>query len=367
LAHLQVSGVACQGDYALVAAGETGVMVFDVTNPMRARFLRRVRTAGSAQGIVLAGGLALVTEGESGVQTIDINDPNNPRVLGSADTPGRAIKAAISGSYAYVADGEAGVSVVEITDPSNPRFIEEVDTAENAEDVAVSGSYAYVLDAHDPVTAGGLSVFSIEDPAHPALVSTVGTQPAWDITIRGSYAYIASQVGMQIIDISDPATPRIVGGHESNWTISVAVTDSMTWFGTEYTAELRGVPLQCDGRRVATGVAIPERAGTADTQAGPSTAAVPARLRLVSAFPNPSLRHATVRLSLPYGSHVVAEIFNASGDRVRRLYDGALDGGEHDLPWNGLDDAGRPVPGGVYLARLSCGGIKESARIVLVR
>jgi hypothetical protein len=56
-------------------------------------------------------------------------------------------------------------------------------------------------------------------------------------------------------------------------------------------------------------------------------------------------------------------LYDVRGRRVRRLYEGPGMAFAR-TPWDGLDDAGRPTPSGIYFARLVSGGESASARLV---
>ena len=75
--------------------------------------------------------------------------------------------------------------------------------------------------------------------------------------------------------------------------------------------------------------------------------------------PNPVLEW-----SAPPGAPVTLALYDVRGRRVRLLYDGP-GAVQARTPWNGLDDAGRPTPSGIYFARLAGGA--ESVRTHLVR
>lgn len=60
------------------------------------------------------------------------------------------------------------------------------------------------------------------------------------------------------------------------------------------------------------------------------------------------------------------EIFDARGRRVRTLWRGAAWGGS-PVVWDGRDDGARPVPAGVYWARLAGALISRSQKIVALR
>lgn len=70
-------------------------------------------------------------------------------------------------------------------------------------------------------------------------------------------------------------------------------------------------------------------------------------------------------LDLATDAKVVIEVFDVSGARVRSLFGAPrhLGGGRHALVWDGRDDRGAPVTGGVYLARARAltGGHVETA------
>ncbi len=73
------------------------------------------------------------------------------------------------------------------------------------------------------------------------------------------------------------------------------------------------------------------------------------------------------RYTLPTAASVILAFYDSSGRRVRRLDLGHRPGGSHLATWNCRDDAGRPVPSGVYLGHLQAGKLRQKARVVLVR
>lgn len=78
-----------------------------------------------------------------------------------------------------------------------------------AKDVAVQGKYAYVA-----ADAGGLQVIDISDPANPRRVGGCDSGSAESVAVSGNYAYLADYwQGLLVIDITDPANPQRVGSH----------------------------------------------------------------------------------------------------------------------------------------------------------
>jgi len=88
----------------------------------------------------------------------------------------------------------------------------------------------------------------------------------------------------------------------------------------------------------------------------------------LAGYPNPFNPRTTLRFAMANAGPVTLEIHDLAGRLVRRLVSGPLAAGEHAVVWNGLDDAGRAVGSGQYLARLRAG--EQSAvtrKLTLVR
>ena len=60
------------------------------------------------------------------------------------------------------------------------------------------------------------------------------------------------------------------------------------------------------------------------------------------------------------------EVFNLLGQRLATLVDAERPAGVHTAQWDATDASGRAVGAGVYIYRLSSGGMTESRRMVLV-
>lgn len=83
-------------------------------------------------------------------------------------------------------------------------------------------------------------------------------------------------------------------------------------------------------------------------------------------YPNPFNSSTTLPLLLPYPAQVELEIYDILGQRVRRLVSGELPAGVHRHTWDGRNDGGHAVAGGVYLARVIATG-PDGSRFQRVR
>ncbi len=94
--------------------------------------------------------------------------------------------------------------------------------------------------------------------------------------------------------------------------------------------------------------------------------ALPTSFSLGQNYPNPFNPSTIVPYQIPVSTHVRLEVFNLLGQRLATLVDAERSAGAHMAQWDGTDVAGRAVGAGVYIYRLSGGGMTESRRMVLV-
>ncbi|MBK6898457.1 MAG: hypothetical protein IPH09_04065 [bacterium] len=64
---------------------------------------------------------------------------------------------------------------------------------------------------------------------------------------------------------------------------------------------------------------------------------------------------------------MTATVHDVEGRLVRTLWRGPLAPGERTLVWDGADDRGAPVAGGVYLASVRTADSAATVKLVLVK
>jgi len=119
----------------------------------------------------------------------------------------------------------------------------------------------------------------------------------------------------------------------------------------------------------------PIKGAHAEIIVGQQSGGVPAAMGAGSLanYPNPFNPATLLILLLPEGSRpgdaarVSVEVYRASGARVRSLFDGRMQAGRHEIPWDGKDDEGHAVAAGVYLAVAKTGRDVLTRKIVMVR
>jgi sugar lactone lactonase YvrE len=95
---------------------------------------------------------------------------------------------------------------------------------------------------------------------------------------------------------------------------------------------------------------------------------LPSTVALLPPHPNPMRSAANIEFELPTRQKARVEVVDVAGRVVRRLVGGQdFSAGSHLLQWDGLDDAARPAPTGIYTVRLIAGPQTTTRRIALVR
>ena len=253
--------------YALVASsGGSGVQIINITNPAAPTAVASISDGDSDGGTGTfdeldgAIGITTVTIGSStyalvasqtddGVQIINITDPTAPTAVASItdDSTFDELDGAIgittvtigSSTYALVASFfDDGVQIINITNPATPTAVSSItdgstfDELDGVNDITTVkiGQSTYAL-----ATSGlddGIQIIDITTPATPTAASSITDGSTFDeldgvndiTTVKigsSTYALIASinDSGVQIINITNPATP----------TATSSITDGSTF------------------------------------------------------------------------------------------------------------------------------------------
>jgi hypothetical protein len=291
-----------------------------------------------------------VATGTFGLAVVDLSAPSSPSLVGLLETSdGWNAHLAVSRDYAYLANGELGVVVVDITSPGDPRIVSIMPLLDGTSTIAVREPYVYSMNNHS-----FFWVIDVSDHSSPELVGGVQTRAdGRTIDLDGDFAYLCGdEWGVHVVDVSDPTAPRIVGAVPSPmYAVGADIVD-----GYLYVADQPGglivAPTHCQP------TIFPPR--------GIESAQAIERSRVVW-WPNPARTASTVRFDLPQTAHVTIEIVDLGGRKIRRLLNEPVEAGSHQRFWDGHDDRGSPVPQGVYFARLSWNGRRQSERVTILR
>ncbi len=164
------------------------------------------------QDVELQGDQAFVF-GVGGLAIMDVATPEAPALAGRYEPPGdpyvRFYRGAVAGGHAYGGAREDGLMTIDVAPSLNPVRTAVLDPpGVSYEGCTVSGGLLFAC-RH----AAGLQILDLTDPATPEPVGEFpGLVNAWDVEVRGDRAYVADGLGgLAILDVSDPAAPILLG------------------------------------------------------------------------------------------------------------------------------------------------------------
>lgn len=195
------------GEVALVASGDAGLFVVDLSDPDRPRPIAQDTQCGTAMWLAHHAGHVYVADNTAGLHVYDITDPTRPVHRAELPLPGSGHDLLVRPPHLLVAAGHAGLLVLDLTDPVAPIIVGSVDTPGIARGVAAGAEVAVVAD-----DAQGLAVIDIGQPHQPRLVGQAETEGVgYAVALVGDLAYLAAwTAGLEVIDITRRESPKAV-------------------------------------------------------------------------------------------------------------------------------------------------------------
>ena len=91
------------------------------------------------------------------------------------------------------------------------------------------------------------------------------------------------------------------------------------------------------------------------------------RVFLGANYPNPFEDFTQLKYSIPHKMAVNISIYNNLGQLIKTLVDNTMMSGNYAVEWNGTDNSGKRVSGGVYFVRLTADRVVRGEKSILIR
>jgi hypothetical protein len=377
--------VAAEGDLACIADRHAGLQIADVSDRWAPKIIGSVDVPHRATFVAMAGRFAYVIDFTAGLLIVDISSPSSPLIAATFPTPGLAKAVTVVGELAYIADWY-DLCVVDISNPSAPKMIGALMSLDHVYDIEVAGDYAYLA-----VMGGGLQVVDISDPTDPRLLATLDIPGfTYGVALNGSYAYVADwSAGLHVVDVSTPTAPIHVTSLKTTYRARDAeVVDDLAYVIYTHGVQIVDISIPANPRIVGQmpvevyGAAVAGDymymahgidgfvvgcAQCVPTAGLPPTDPGMMRLTLQPPRPNPVTGETILEFSAQAAGDVRLLLCDPGGRCVRRILAGAISAGPHRVRWDGLNDSGAPVATGTYFVRLDGEGEVHAVRLLRVR
>jgi len=218
-----VLDIQVRGEYAYAATGKGGLRIYDIANVDNKGFSERITTApvspfGQKFYLPTKNAVAVASPTTLGV------DPLRARLKENEEQPIHLLY-----GFLYVADKEEGLVVVGNPDlkakspgvgtlldgnPTNNFLKRGLAFNPNgaltgARRITIAGAFAYIL------TDKALVVVDLDNPAAPKITATLSTpylNGPRGIAVQFRYAFVVDRDGMKVLDVTDLAQPKPIAG-----------------------------------------------------------------------------------------------------------------------------------------------------------
>jgi hypothetical protein len=100
---------------------------------------------------------------------------------------------------------------------------------------------------------------------------------------------------------------------------------------------------------------------------GETKSELPKQFALSAIQPNPFATTAEIRYALPVTSRVSVKIYDIAGKLVKTVVDEVQESAFYTVGWDGVDDRGQKVGGGIYILKMETPGFHATKKFVLLR
>jgi hypothetical protein len=155
-------------------------------------------------GLLNCSGESLIT-GVRNTSGVFLSDAEQTGSIGGA-----SYGLTMQGDIAYLGEGTS-VSILDVSDVARPQKLANLTFPSLVWDMDIEGSLLFVANGN----TGGVQIVNVTTPATPHIVGHYDTPGvALRVDAVGNYAYIADSIGgMHILDVSTPVTPTLLGSY----------------------------------------------------------------------------------------------------------------------------------------------------------
>jgi hypothetical protein len=197
LALKPARGFHVMGNFLFTAIGEYGVQIAEIIYATQPDIRGGTDTPGFAQGVCASAdsNYLLVACGEMGFAVFDISELQNGwgnyPMVGWVDTPDYA-EDVVSHSnlpYAFIASGTGGLVITDFSDLQNVKIVGGYDSGGYAKEILYKNNRVYMT-----TESRGLKIFDVTNVSAPMLIGTVKTEYAMGVDMDNNYIYVADEV-----------------------------------------------------------------------------------------------------------------------------------------------------------------------------
>lgn len=94
---------------------------------------------------------------------------------------------------------------------------------------------------------------------------------------------------------------------------------------------------------------------------------LPEKFSLSQNYPNPFNAETVIKYDLPQSAHVILEIYNIMGQKVRSLVNEQQPAGQYRIHWDSKDDLRRTALSGIYILKIKTNQYEDTRKMIIIR
>ena len=197
------------GDYVLLARHVDHGAIYDISDPANPTYVGLLDKHDPTY-VEVDANLAFVgaDNGNNYLTVFDVTNPAQPVKLTTIGTPDDVRDVIALDGRLYIADADSGVLIYDLSTPQSPALIGHYNVGHFAYRIGSDGATVCAL-----LSDVGLQLIDVTDPAPPPLVGSLDTSGCVNLTLVGDLGYVAAgRSGMCIADVSSPDAMFLLGG-----------------------------------------------------------------------------------------------------------------------------------------------------------
>ena len=195
--------------YAAVANYDAGLQIVDVTTPAGPSLRGYYNTGDYASGVAVLGTNAYVANGNSGLMIFNISNPTQPFRVGSlaiGNSDRLVVQASGVNVFAYVSTGGA-LAVVDVSNPTTPvlrGMTAAITQSWEMHSLALLSSRIFLADGY-----GNLQAVDVSNPTAPTALGSVSSDGPSAVASANGLIYTWGSLGLQIYNFPGGQANRV--------------------------------------------------------------------------------------------------------------------------------------------------------------
>lgn len=188
------------------------VVTYDLHNPHQPNLANQSSLlSATVQDLALGEGYLYAALGygrEHGLATFSLATPLTPTLVSFYPLELSAMSVFSYQAYVYV-QVDDGLQVFDLSEPSQPQLVNQFNQYGIAA-ATVQGDHVYLNIQSWLSGFDSLNIVDLSTPMTPTLKGSIILGDILDIEIAANYAYVNTQMGLRVVDLSDGSNPSII-------------------------------------------------------------------------------------------------------------------------------------------------------------